>query len=99
MFLSLGKWDTSLLGTQFLGPNGVANTEVGKWAAAEPTTKGLRAPYVVVSHTLVDTERGKIPKVIIDREVESINTDSVLIDNLCGGYKATKHILDQVRGV
>jgi LacI family transcriptional regulator len=39
-------------------------------------------------------ENGKIPKVIIDREVESINTDSVLIDNLCGGYKATKHLLD-----
>ncbi len=39
-------------------------------------------------------DRGKIPKVIIDREVESINTDSVLVDNLCGGYKATKHLLD-----
>lgn len=39
-------------------------------------------------------EGRKIPKVIIDREVESINTDSVLIDNLQGGYDAANHLLD-----
>ncbi len=39
-------------------------------------------------------EQGKIPKVIIDREVESVNSDLVLVDNLSGGYKATKHLLD-----
>ncbi len=37
---------------------------------------------------------GEIPNVIIDREVESLNTDSVLIDNLRGGYEATRHLLE-----
>lgn len=35
-----------------------------------------------------------IPKVIIDRRVDSLNTDSVLIDNHKGGYDATRHLLD-----
>jgi len=39
-------------------------------------------------------DKGKIPKVIIDRQVESINTDSVLIDNFKGGYMATIHLLE-----
>lgn len=46
------------------------------------------------SDSLELLDQGKIPKVIIDREVESNNSDSVLIDNLCGGYKATRHLLD-----
>lgn len=39
-------------------------------------------------------DQGKIPKVIIDREVESIDSDSVLVDNFDGGYKATRHLLE-----
>lgn len=39
-------------------------------------------------------EGRKIPKVIIDREVESLDTNSVLIDNLRGGYDAANHLLN-----
>lgn len=46
------------------------------------------------SESLELLDQGKIPKVIIDREVECMNSDSVLVDNLDGGYKATKHLLD-----
>ncbi len=37
---------------------------------------------------------GKIPKVIIDREIECTNTDSVLVDNFKGGFEATRHLLE-----
>ncbi len=46
------------------------------------------------SDSLKFLDQGKIPKVIIDRDIESLNSDSVLVDNLAGGYKATKHLLD-----
>jgi LacI family transcriptional regulator len=36
---------------------------------------------------------GKIPNVIIDREVKTLHTDSVLIDNFHGGYEATSHLI------
>ena len=39
-------------------------------------------------------ERSDIPKVIIDRQVDRVNIDSVLIDNFKGGYLATRHLLE-----
>lgn len=46
------------------------------------------------SDSLELLDQGQIPKVIIDRELESIDSDSVLVDNLDGGYKATRHLLE-----
>ena len=46
------------------------------------------------SESLEILDHGEIPKVIIDREIESMNSDSVLVDNLAGGYKATRHLLE-----
>lgn len=39
-------------------------------------------------------EEGTIPSVIIDREVNNLHTDSVLIDNFRGGYEATLHLIE-----
>lgn len=38
--------------------------------------------------------RSNIPVVIVDREVQSVNSDSVFVNNLEGGYLATRHLLD-----
>ena len=36
----------------------------------------------------------KIPVIVVDREVKRLEVDSVLVDNLSGGYQATKHLLN-----
>lgn len=44
--------------------------------------------------SLEELSSGQIPKVIIDRHIEALHTDSVLIDNFSGGYAATSHLLE-----
>ena len=36
----------------------------------------------------------KIPIIVVDREIKRLKVDSVLVDNLSGGYQATKHLLN-----
>jgi LacI family transcriptional regulator len=36
----------------------------------------------------------KIPIIVVDREIKGLEVDSVLVDNLSGGYQATKHLLN-----
>jgi len=40
----------------------------------------------------------KFPVVLVDRDLSGVETDTVLIDNLQGGYLATKHLIDLGHG-
>jgi len=52
-----------------------------------PTGKNSR--YI---HNLINT---RIKVVFLDRLVEGVNCDTVLVDNIHGAYKAVKHLIDQ----
>ena len=44
------------------------------------------------SVSLLDTN--SVPTVIVDREIEADFSDTILVDNLSGGYQATNHLLE-----
>lgn len=44
--------------------------------------------------TLQDLLRQRIPVVVVDRDLLESETDAVLIDNLTGGYQATRHLIE-----
>ena len=52
-----------------------------------PTGKNLK--YI---HSLLNT---RIKVIFLDRLVEGVNCDAVLVDNIHGAYKAVKHLIDQ----
>lgn len=50
---------------------------------------GKNSKYI---HNLINT---KIKVIFLDRLVEGVNCDAVLVDNILGAYKAVKHLIDQ----
>ncbi len=45
------------------------------------------------AETLEKVQRRQIPVVVLDRKIENVAADMVLVDNVKGGYLATEHLL------